>query len=77
MAVLAIWLCFIVYACLGQSDQQWEQFKSTFNRTYAHREEEVARKSVWMGNMELIAFQNSRGLEYRLTMNNFTDRTHD
>ena len=55
----------------------WADWKSSFGRGYATREEDAERFSVFMSNLDGIVSHNSQDSSYKLKLNQFADLTSD
>ncbi|XP_023657059.2 cathepsin S-like [Paramormyrops kingsleyae] len=60
-------------------DQEWETWKSKFNKSYPNKNEELKRREIWEKNLEMITQHNlefSKGMHtYDLAMNDRGDLT--
>nr|XP_023657054.1 cathepsin S-like [Paramormyrops kingsleyae]XP_023657055.1 cathepsin S-like [Paramormyrops kingsleyae]XP_023657056.1 cathepsin S-like [Paramormyrops kingsleyae] len=60
-------------------DQHWEMWKSTHNKSYQQKNEELIRRQTWEKNLQLITLHNlefSMGMHtYDLAMNHLGDLT--
>ncbi|KAM4600635.1 cathepsin S-like [Polymixia lowei] len=77
----------LVSLCVGAAamfdaklDQHWEMWKKTHDKTYKTEVEDLGRRELWEGNLEMITIHNleaSMGLHtYYLSMNHLGDMTH-
>ncbi|XP_066951498.1 digestive cysteine proteinase 1-like [Macrobrachium rosenbergii] len=78
MKVLVLVLCTLA---LASANDQWEEFKKTYGKSYASQEEELYRKSVYEEKLKFIEEHNKRyeqGLEtYTVAVNKFADMTQE
>ncbi|WP_411022872.1 C1 family peptidase [Salmonella sp. s51228] len=56
-------------------DTDWKMWKATHKKTYYSLIEENFRRLIWEDNLLYIQEMNSRGLSYKLGMNEYTDLT--
>ncbi|KAL3284568.1 hypothetical protein HHI36_018725 [Cryptolaemus montrouzieri] len=76
---------FLVVVTLAVSivnlDSQWEEFKKTYNRTYASPEEEALRKEIFTQNLLEIQEHNEKfakgEVSYEQGVNDFADITDE
>nr|XP_046273344.1 cathepsin S-like isoform X2 [Scatophagus argus] len=63
----------------SELDRHWELWKKMHNKVYSHQIEELGRRRIWEGNLEMINVHNletSLGLHtYELAMNHLGDLT--
>lgn len=74
---LAIFLLMAsVSSAPGEVEQssEWEAWKSTHSKVYAHEEEELVRSAIWRRNKKTIDTHNgAQDSSYLLAMNEFGD----
>ncbi|XP_026742810.1 digestive cysteine proteinase 2-like [Trichoplusia ni] len=58
-------------------DHVFKTFKNTHGRKYDDADEHAFRRSIFKNNMRLIVETNRQNLGYKLTINNFSDKTSD
>ncbi|XP_073233311.1 procathepsin L-like [Porites lutea] len=78
---------FIAFAlCLAFADghilnseykQQWQAWKTFYDKKYSTDTEEEARYAIWRDNLRKVQQHNSEGHSYTLAMNQFGDLTVD
>ncbi|XP_059050128.1 digestive cysteine proteinase 3-like [Achroia grisella] len=56
-------------------DRAFNSFKTKFDKKYAHEMEHAMRKNIFEKNLRLITTTNNQNLGYKLTINQFADRT--
>ena len=55
----------------------WSDWKTSFGRGYATREEDSERFSIFMSNLDGIVSHNSKDSSYKLRLNQYADLTND
>lgn len=66
-----------VFATSGnQIDFLWEQWKTNHGKSY-EASSEMQRREIFQKNMEFVESHNSRGLNYTLNLNQFSDMTNE
>lgn len=73
------WAYFLMLLSTAQKqNQQWEQFKTTYNKIYESLDEENIRKQSFLQNLDQIQAHNERykqGFEsYEMAINEFSDQ---
>ncbi|CAH0604521.1 unnamed protein product [Chrysodeixis includens] len=58
-------------------DHVFNTFKNTHGRKYNDAKEHALRRAIFKKNMRLIVETNRRNLGYKLSINNFSDKTSD
>lgn len=71
----AVLVAVLVGAAFASEDNAWDHYKNKFGKTYNNAEEERARFSVWQKNVEHNKAENSKGHDYVLGENQFSDQT--
>eukprot|EP00929_Paragymnodinium_shiwhaense_P020604 TRINITY_DN1367_c0_g1_i2.p1 TRINITY_DN1367_c0_g1~~TRINITY_DN1367_c0_g1_i2.p1 ORF type:complete len:338 (-),score=91.59 TRINITY_DN1367_c0_g1_i2:296-1309(-) len=69
--------CLVGLGFAAASDSQWQEFKTTFGKTYATAEQEAHRRGIFEKNVEFIESTNAKNLGYELGVNQFTDLLPD
>ena len=57
--------------------QEWDNFKMTYGKTYNGIDEEQKRFGIFKENYDFIVKTNAQNLSYKLGVNLFTDLTGD
>lgn len=69
-------LFLIVGLVCCQTDEEWKQYKTTFNKIYPTAEDELFRKGIWTNRVILINQNNNdANAPYKMSQNALTDRT--
>lgn len=53
--------------------KEWESWKQLYKKTYANREEEFRRMSIWEVNNKYIEEHNAKSTGFTLKVNEFSD----
>ncbi|XP_066975670.1 procathepsin L-like [Macrobrachium rosenbergii] len=82
MRVLALFLCILAVAsCSPAGNDEWEDFKNNFGKSYDTPEEESYRKTVFEANSKTVKEHNAlfqQGLEtFDLKINEYGDLTNE
>ncbi|XP_029298938.1 cathepsin S-like [Cottoperca gobio] len=81
-SLLLLAMCgFASAAISSELDRHWELWKKMHKKVYDHQIEELGRRRIWEGNLEMINVHNletSLGLHtYELAMNHMGDLTYE
>ncbi|KAH3731911.1 cathepsin L2 [Pelomyxa schiedti] len=69
-------LTVVVGAVLCSDSDSWESWKKTYGKEYRTRSEDLARRAVFLSNVQYIAdFNSEAGHSYKLAVNQFADLT--
>lgn len=72
----ALLLIFLPGVCLAGLAGEWAEYKARWGKVYTGPEE-VVRRSLWEGRRLLVTEHNSRGLTYRLALDEASDWTEE
>ena len=75
MKLFIILLARIAYAYCW-SDEEWNDFKTSYNKNYADSKTELERKNIWISNCDYVDQHNAdRTKNFKLNENEFADWT--
>ena len=63
----------VVICSCAPVDEEWESWKTFYNKEYTTQEEELWRHVIWQSNKKYVEKHNSQKLGYTLKLNIFGD----
>lgn len=70
---LCILFALIAVSFAVQLDEEWQQWKKNYAKTYADEAEESVRKLVWLDNWKFVQKHNSENHTFTVETNQFAD----